>query len=316
MSQRAVMALPIIVAAAVAWSLVSRPHPQQVIGPASREAVGSVSRPTSSSSCGVEHQTDFYFGVAPGPNWLLKLSRFDSAGLRPSLVEFYVRFGTPFDASRYCQVTRLGARPFIQIAPRDQRMSAIASGEYDSWLISYAKSVRTFNQPIAFSLAPEMNGSWYSWGAPETEPASYIAAWRHIHKVFAKEHATNVTWTWDVDHCCAARPWWPGTHYVDWVGIDGYVRPNQTFTKIFGDRIAELRGFTRKPILIAEAAVAPGPLQGQQIREVFDGIRRDHLLGLIWFNINAKEPWRIDNNAAALAAVKEAATTAGKKAAQ
>jgi hypothetical protein len=298
------MTIPIVGIMTLAWFLILRPHELQGRVP--------VSNPSPAFSCGVERRTSFYFGVAPGDGWQGKLSRFDSAGLTPSLVEFYVRFGSAFDRVRYCQIARFGALPFIQINPRSLPVDAISQGKYDSWISSYARSVRAFGHTIALSFAPEMNGSWYSWGRPNTKPSDYIAAWRHIHELFARNRATNVIWIWDVDHCCAAHIWWPGAHYVDWAGIDGYLRPQKTFTGIFHHRIEEIRTFTTKPILLAEAAVAPGPERYRQITEVFAGIRRDHLLGFVWFDVNAKDKWRIDNDSAVLAAVRDAATTVRK----
>ena len=35
-----------------------------------------------------------------------------------------------------------------------------------------------------------------------------------------------------------SRHWWPGSSYVNWVGIDGYYySPSDTFTKVFGGTI-------------------------------------------------------------------------------
>lgn len=300
-SQLAVMAAPILAVVVIGSFLLLRLHGQQVAVPITRHL-------PAASSCGREHKSGRYFGIAPGDNWETKLSRFDSAGLKPSLVEFYVRFGSPFDYVRYCQVTRTGAIPFIQLNPFNESLTAIASGKYDSQITSDARSIRVFDHSVVLSFAPEMNGSSYSWGATKTKPATYIAAWRHIHDVFASEHVTKVIWLWDVGRCCTPpHQWWPGTRYVDWVGMDGYLRPTQTFQYIFGKVIAGVRSFTSKPILIAETAVAPAAQWDAQIRNLFAGVRRDRLLGLVWFNINAERQWRIDNNPAALAAVKKEA---------
>lgn len=60
-----------------------------------------------------------------------------------------------------------------------------------------------------------------------------------------------------------------------------------------------------KPILITETAVAPGPPQVGQIRDLFTGARERHLAGLIWFDVNNKEPWALTHGSPALAAFKE-----------
>jgi hypothetical protein len=62
-----------------------------------------------------------------------------------------------------------------------------------------------------------------------------------------------------------------------------------------------------KPILITETAVAPGPTQADQIRDLFTGARERHLIGLIWFDVNKKEPRALMHGSPALAAFKEEA---------
>jgi beta-mannanase len=54
--------------------------------------------------------------------------------------------------------------------------------------------VRTLNLPIAVSFGHEMNGNWYPWGTAHTTAAQFVAAWRHIHDLFARVGATNVIW--------------------------------------------------------------------------------------------------------------------------
>jgi len=75
-------------------------------------------------------------------------------------------------------------------SPRFPR--AVASGRYDGYLRRTARAVAAFRCPLVLSLGHEMNGSWYSWGFTHTTPAVFIAAWRHVHDVFARAgHATS-----------------------------------------------------------------------------------------------------------------------------
>ena len=68
---------------------------------------------------------------------------------------------------------------------------------------------------MILSFGHEMNGNWYSWGDGHTSPATYVAAWRHIVRVFRAEGAANVTWLWAVNSRRRGvkfdlSQWWPG----------------------------------------------------------------------------------------------------------
>jgi hypothetical protein len=109
------------------------------------------------------------------------------------------------------------------------------------------------------------------------------------------------------------RSYWPGPSYVNWVGIDGYFgRPAATYANVFGNAVAAIREITRKPILISETAA--GPKTGHQqldISRLFAGIKRQHLLGAVWFDQGqgggpSGQNWRLEGNRALLAAFNQA----------
>lgn len=232
--------------------------------------------------------------------------------VRPAVVEFYTAFGSPFPGREARQAESEGAVPLVQLNPRHVPLYEIAAGQYDRYLRHYARAIRAFKCSVLLSFGHEMNGSWYRWSRPYASPAQFIAAWRRIHDVFASSRVTNVTWSWDPSHGGSpARQWWPGARYVDWVGIDGYQRPGQTFSGVFGRQLRNIRSFTYKPIFIAETAVAPGPEQTHQITGLFDALSQYHLLGLVWFNVNRLEPWRLNDRSAAIDAFRRSAMNLG-----
>src|ERR1039458_1775063 len=117
--------------------------------------------------------------------------------------------------------------------------------------------------------------------------------WRHIVKLFRILGARNVTWLWTVNiindtqrgRIPSPRPWWPGSSYVTWVGIDGYyLKPNWSFAPLFGPTIAAVRSLTSSPILIAETGATPASDQPAKINDLFAGIRSYGLLGFVYFN--------------------------------
>jgi beta-mannanase len=124
--------------------------------------------------------------------------------------------------------------------------------------------------------------------------------------VFRGEGADNVTWLWTVNQdrsgTAPVASWWPGAKYVTWVGIDGYyIRRSDTFAKVFGRTIGQVRAITRKPILLSETGVGPGAGRFVRISNLFDGIAQAKALGLVWFDESQqggpyRQSWRIEGD--------------------
>jgi hypothetical protein len=97
------------------------------------------------------------------------------------------------------------------------------------------------------------------------------------------------------------------------VGISGYYYvPGATFDNIFNPVITAVRQITKDPILIAETGVGPEAGQTRGIKDLFRGLRLQHVLGLVWFDkhsyggIYKGENWRLEGNPVALAAFRRA----------
>jgi beta-mannanase len=143
-----------------------------------------------------------------------------------------------------------------------------------------------------------MDGPWYRWGFKHSSPIAFVAAWRHIHEIFASAEARNVIWTWTISRVSRwtspLRKWWPGNRYVSWIGIDGYYRkPQTTFTWLFRKTLRDVRDLTHSPILVTETSVTRTGPQASQIKNLFQAARRSGLFGVIWFNINAMQEWTL-----------------------
>ena len=161
-----------------------------------------------------------------------------------------------------------------------------------------------------------MNGFWYSWGYRHTSPAVFVAAWRHVVRLFRQQGADNVTWLWTINIIDLRReripspaPWWPGSSYVTWVGIDGYYfKPSWTFASMFGPTIKAVHALSRDPIpiLISETGAAAAAGQPAQIADLFAGIQGYGLLGFVWFDAHGSLDWRI-NSPTAIAAFRRGA---------
>jgi len=237
-------------------------------------------------------------------------------GVKPDVVMYYSGWYERFRASFAAAAAEHGAVPLIQMEPKNVSLATIAAGKYDAYLAQFAVHVKAYHHPVILSFGHEMNGFWYSWANRHTSPATFVAAWRHVVTLFRNLGARNVTWLWTVNvidtrhnRIPSPRPWWPGSAYVNWVGIDGYYqKPNYAFAPLFGPTIAKVRAFTHDPILIAETGVATVAGQPAKIADLFQGIHDYGLLGFVWFDSTDIENFRIKSPAAA-AAFREGAKT-------
>ncbi len=263
--------------------------------------------PSASSYLGV-----FEPGAPPSYDPVADFSQ--ALGKQPNLVGYYSGWAEPFETSFAQVIHQHRAIPFVQIDPTFASISAIAAGVYDDYLQLYADSVRAYGHPVVIGFGHEMNAPWYPWGYGHVPASTFVAAWKHIITVFRGEGTDNVTWLWTIN---ADGPttgkiasWWPGDPYVTWVGIDGYYfNPTDTFTKVFGRTISQVRALTAKPILLSETAVGLSGAQYTNIGNLFTWLRRDGLLGLVWYDhdqthgLNAQN-WRLEDSPPAEAAFR------------
>jgi mannan endo-1,4-beta-mannosidase len=286
------------------------------VGRLDRPAAGgrpdSPAVPAALSAGPLPHRPETYLGVYAARKSLsyAGVTAFTrTTGVTPDLVTYYSAWFEPFRASFARTAAKHGAVPLVQIEPAHVGLTAIAAGKYDSYLSDFAAAVRSYHYPVILSFGHEMNGSWYSWSHGHASPKAFVAAWRHIVTLFRTLGAGNVTWLWTVnvidtrhDSIPSPAPWWPGSKYVNWVGIDGYFnKPSYAFAPLFGPTIVKVRELTRDPILIAETAVAPVAGQPAKIADLFAGVRTFGLLGFVWFDADKHWNWRIRTPAAAAA---------------
>jgi hypothetical protein len=276
------------------------------VGLDGKTAAGKSAASASPQSVTLPHTPGTYFGVyvAGAPQSYAGVTAFSVAtGVKPGAVVYYSGWMEPFQVTFAATAARHHAVPLVQIDPTGVSLTAIASGQYDAYLRSYASAVKAFGARVILSFGHEMNGHWYSWGYRHTSPTVFVAAWRHIVTVFRQQDANNVTWLWTVNvfNPRAGIPspaaWWPGSSFVTWVGIDGYYhKPSWTFAPLFGPTIKAVRALTLDPILISETGAAAA--QPAKIADLFAGVRDYGLLGFVWFDANKKRDWRISSPAA------------------
>ena len=245
-----------------------------------------------------------------------------ATGSKPDIVMYYSGWFVKFPQSFAMATADNGAVPLVQMDPDTVKVAQIASGHYDGYLSSYAEAVRAYDHPVIISFGHEMNGNWSSWGYKHTSAKVFVAAWRHIVNVFRELGANNVTWLWTVNIVNDARsgdvtnpaPWWPGSSYVNWVGIDGYyLKSSWQFRPLFGPTIGLVHKLTADPILIAETGALQSVGQTAKINDLFNGIQLYGLLGFVYFNSTDDSADQNKNfvisSQAALAAFRKGAST-------
>lgn len=148
------------------------------------------------------------------------------------------------------------------------KWSAIASGALDRSVIEpEAQRIAAFHHTVFLTFSAEADGSVPQQGTP----AQFVAAWRHIHDVFAKLGVHNVVWVWTTEgylpHEQIIAAMYPGNAYVDWIGYDpyNYFTCHQTGWLDFAQTVQPFyrwlttQPFGGKPVMLAEYGSAPDP---------------------------------------------------------
>ena len=250
-----------------------------------------------------------YLGVEinGAPDSITPAKQFASyVGTKPNLIGQYLAWGTSFDTTAAKNAWSYGAMDFVVWEPWNTTLADIAAGDSDTYITDFATAVRSLNVPIALSFGHEFNGNWYPWGTTKTTAADFVAAWKHIHNLFAAAGATNVIWIWDPNDIypvpdISLEQYYPGDSYVDWVGVTGYWDQGgpDSYDTLYLPTLEEVRTFTQKPFIIAETSVEPGSDEDQSLRDLFDAVEQhSDILGFVWYDYDKGGDWRIENRPA------------------
>jgi hypothetical protein len=220
-------------------------------------------------------------------------------------------YSFPFPQQAMEQIREHGTIPFLNWASQsvpaslnqpDFSLTAIANGSQDAFIRDYAEQVITWNRPFFLRFDAEMNGFWFPWseGINGNTAGSYVAAWRHVHDIFAEVGASKVTWVWcpNVDFTGKLTPMeklYPGDAYVDWTCLDGFNWGKthnsigwQSFDSVFRSsyqRVVKLA--PHKPMVIGEVASEErGGSKPKWIENTFRRIPSKYpkVRAVIWFD--------------------------------
>lgn len=269
-------------------------------------------------------------GAAPGkPAGLHRYAAL--VGRRPAVVMWYQQWSEPLFYRKQMRNTKaIRALPMITWDPiydgAGIPLASIVNGSYDSYIKASARAAAAWGRPMYIRFAHEMNlkGPPFGPGYNGNTPSLYIAAWRHVVRIFRKERATNVQWVWSpnvyCDGKCPFKAYFPGNPWVNWVALDGYNYasvdhiPWMTFRQIFGPSYRVLSSMTSKPMMIGEtASVGKGGSKAHWIRQALSMLpqKYPHIRALVWFDrIKDGVDWRVNSSPSSLRAWRQMATSA------
>lgn len=215
----------------------------------------------------------------------------------------------------------------------------IISGKFDAYLTKYAKALAANGMPMVIRFDHEMNGQWYNWSEASKQQnaaGSYVAMWKHVWQVFQDNGANQYAiWDWSPSRIDKLgnpkyetldymRNYYPGSEYVDWVGMSGYYRDATeapTFENTFGATLAQIRQIAPgKGIVLNEigATETGGSVSDSQksrwITSLFDALAdpaNSDVIGFAYFSETATtivdgarttNDWRLDSRSDSLQA--------------
>jgi hypothetical protein len=138
------------------------------------------------------------------------------------------------------------------------QLPAVGRGGDDDEMRDWARQMAAFPGRILLRFRWEMDRP--NLAGDVGLPADYIAAWKHVRQVFARENVRNVSWVWCPTaqgfQSGYAQDYYPGDDQVDWVCVDAYASRSLTPLSQLVRPFLAWAGGHPKPIVIGEFGVS------------------------------------------------------------
>lgn len=256
-------------------------------------------------------------------------------GTKFGIASYYYGYGDLFPADMELAYADGGSRDVLlawNMGPT--RFTEWTAGQHDDYLMQIAALARAYPYDVYVRPWPEMNGDWQDFmptangdRAHGGTPAEFIAAWRHVVTTLRSAGANNIKWVFNPYAATYAgtadvRELWPGSDYVDVLGMDGFnwgggPAPWQSFDEIFGPMYNILTSLDPNlPVWICETSSkepryndgAPklrNRDKGQWIQEAFSSTAFPRVSAVAWFHGKKERDWRIDSSKTSLKAFQD-----------
>jgi hypothetical protein len=222
----------------------------------------------------------------------------------------------------------------------EDRFTTFTDGAHDGYLLRVAQQVASFGKPVYIRPWAEMNADWSPFqptavGSARAggTPAEFVAAWRYVVSFFRQHGATNARWVFNPTTDTYAettdvRTIFPGTAYVDVLGLDGYnwgdggVLRWRSFDSIYQtqyQRLVSLDPFA--PVWVCEfASKEPAEADGAPVdtshskatwyRQLLASTAFPSIRALVMFDMNKERDWRVASDSDSLDVVSAALNAA------
>jgi hypothetical protein len=229
-------------------------------------------------------------------------------------------------------------------ATADTRFTTFTDGAHEDYLAAEAAAAADYGKPLYIRPWAEMNGDWTAFqptadgSAPAGgTPEQFIAAWRYLVTFFRAHGATNVRWVFNptTDTYAETTPVasiWPGSAYVDVLGLDGYNWGNggiftwRSFSDIYTTQYQRLTALdTSLPVWVCEfASKEPtgndgAPVDKHNSKAIWYqnmlswlGSTGTRVRALVMFDTRKERDWRIESSGATLNVMRPVAAAAPK----
>jgi hypothetical protein len=212
-------------------------------------------------------------------------------------------------------------------SPTYARHANISAGLHDAYIRGFARAAKAFASPVIVRFAHEANGGSFPWGRTgfDNTSATFVEAWRHVHRIFRAEGADNVRFLWSVakqscpGRCNPYTAWYPGDAYVDYLGFSSFnwgAQQDEWVPMIQGyRRVTELlTEIAPKPIVVAESACNPeGGDKTAWIKEGYQAVydQLPQIVAIAYLNVDLRSSghpdWRLTSPQGALEAYADIA---------
>ncbi len=232
----------------------------------------------------------------------------DNLGHEFDIMQWFTSWPSPFEPYIVNRVLDINRIPLITWQSNNQSLSDIIAGNYDDYITSWAKGIKSVQGDVYLRPFPEMNGDWTNWHG---EPEKLVEAWHHIVNIFRDNNVENVKWVWSPNITDEPRTpgnamelYYPGSDYVDILGLDGFnwgtVRPWtawKSFEETFEVPYERITALGDQPLWLAEiASTEKGGDKAQWIHDMLNSTAFPQIDALIWFNEAKETDWRIQSS--------------------